>query len=362
MGCQKFSSKVVKMKKNSVITIVITALLCVCVLGVMSAFAVPAGDSIQVTSGKFMEDPRGVTFVTQDSRITHFVEKGSKFGTLPALPESTDGKTWHWYIDGTETEFTADTEVNGDMTVRAEVIDSRPGNGFMDGASGILAVAKTNNSRGEQAMMAWVSEGKSSQGESSNGRWLAGMDMGIKNDQAPTVWTFEYAGHCKSTNECYYHVRSDNGKYLKITSTGVYAEDNNQNEVLVKALDASASSFSLYDTGGIYRANLKNDNYKVGFQSTNAWGAASFHFYQSTANLKVEFNVDGGDYYPRPYTIKAAIGDTVTLPDYPGTKNGHEFLGWSLSQAADRTADVVVGTRLHEYSHSCIPHQNHPRS
>ena len=326
------------MKKNSVITIVIAALLCVCAFGVMSAFAVPAGDSIQVTSGKYMEDPQAVTFMTQDSRITLFVEKGSKFGPTPDLPESSDGRVWHWYIDGTETEFTADTEVNADMTVRAVMIDSNPGNDFMHGASGILAVAKTNNSRGEQAMQGWAS----SHGD-SNGVWLAGKDMGVSGGDPATVWSFEFAGSCNSEYECYYHVRADNGKYLKIDSTGIFAVDDSSSEILVKASDSSISSFSLYDADGNYRANLKSDNYKKGFQSTNSWGAASFHFYNNEARYQVEFNVDGGDYYPRPYTIKAAMGDTVTLPDYPGTKNGHKFLGWSLSQTVERTADYKAG-------------------
>ena len=72
----------VRMKKNTVITIVIAALLCLVLLGAANA----PRRIVSPVASKYMNDPQSVTFIDENSKTTVFIEKGGKF-----ISTKTDG-------------------------------------------------------------------------------------------------------------------------------------------------------------------------------------------------------------------------------------------------------------------------------
>ena len=67
------------MKKNPFITIVTAALLCIVLLG-MDPLSVRADQVVSDRSGRYMEDPCSVTFISPEEQTTKFVEHGHTLG------------------------------------------------------------------------------------------------------------------------------------------------------------------------------------------------------------------------------------------------------------------------------------------
>ena len=121
------------MKKNTVITIVIAALLCLVLLGMNPAIASPAGDAVRSgaptlgdteTIVENMRNPQKVTFLSDgiSEYRALFIDEGKAFGELlPVVPEKNGYESVGWLKVGTAGEYLGkDTPVNTDLTVTAD--------------------------------------------------------------------------------------------------------------------------------------------------------------------------------------------------------------------------------------------------
>ena len=85
----------------------------------------------------------------------------------------------------------------------------------------------------------------------------------------------------------------------------------------------------LDDETGEYAVDNYNLRTEEGFGSSNYTGAVNELFYRFTdlTNNFVRFDVRGGSVAVE--NITAEIGDTITLPQYSGTKSDRTFIGWT---------------------------------
>ncbi|MBQ9008009.1 MAG: InlB B-repeat-containing protein, partial [Clostridia bacterium] len=334
------------MKRNTVISIVIAALLCVVLLA-MNPLSVGAQDSNRSTfSGNNNEgysNPRKVTFIGSDYRKTLVVESGATVSNLPELPDPDEGTEWKWMIDGTDAGFTANTKVTADLTVTAVQRITNPvqDKDFMNGASGVIVNhvgGSTTHKEKHAALLSSFSSHKE-----ANGKWLAAAVTEDVDVNRLTTWTFEFTGNCKenSNKDCYYYVRSSSG-YLKVLPNNALtiSNDNEPSQILVHKNNLNDPTFFLGDPDGKWWVNLKRDNPDCGFQSYDQMNDStrlSFYTVPEKSFVTLSFDTNGGN-RPAPDPIKAYAGDKVlssTLPwNYSGTKNGHAFIGWAPNQSA----------------------------
>lgn len=330
------------MKKNTVITIVIAMLLCVVFLGLNPMhMVVTAQEFTSETLKSGYDNPCLVTFTSPNARKTLSIESGAAFGSLlPALPDEEEGKVWYWSIDDSGDTLTSDTDVNNDMSVTAIQKVDNLDKDFMDVKSGVLVTRASSVEYHEAAVLTVPSETTMSEAASAKTNWLAVVDTVTKKGSNGNfsgnypAWTFEFTGSCKSDNQCFYYVMSSDGKYLQITDISL-GQVKGYESFAVRLSDAPARvlvvnknpGFSLGSETGTHWLNLKKDNVEWGFQGSGT--PNTFGFYSGVVDSKtIAFDVKGGNSIA-PQNISAYSGDTITLPDYSGTKNSHSFLGWT---------------------------------
>lgn len=329
------------MKDRTVITIVIAMLLCVVFLGLSPMNMVFAAQDYTSQTKSGYSNPCLVTFTSPNARKTFYIEENASFGTdLPDLPDAEDGRVWNWVIDDTDTNLTASTPITENLSVTAKQSVANTDKDFMTVKSGVLVTKASSVSNHEVAVLNVRSETTKSEAASARESWLGVVDTvtgkgsnEIYSGNYP-VWTFEFTGSCIKNNECFYYVMSSDGKYLQITDTlvakiGVYesfAVNLSSIPVRVRVLKDN-SGFSLGSETGKHWLNLKSNTVEWGFQGSGT--PNTFGFYSGTVDSKtVTFDVRGGNSIA-PQTISAYSGDTITLPEYNGTKNAHSFLGWT---------------------------------
>lgn len=330
------------MKKNTVITIVIAMLLCVVLLGMSPMhMVVAAQEYTSRTPISGYDNPCLVTFISPNARKALSIESGAAFGSLlPALPDAEEGKVWNWVIDDTGTNLTSSTSVYSNLSVTAKQTITNTDKDFMEVKTGVLVTRASNAQNHEVAVLTVPSETTKSEAASARESWLAVVDTDTKKGSNGDftgnypVWTFEFTGSCKSDDQCFYYVMSSDGRYLQITdnslgkvggyeSFAVHLSDTPA-RVLVKNQNPG---WSLGSETGNHWLNLKSNSIDWGFQGSATKN--TFGFYSGTVDSKsVTFNVRDGNSIA-PQTISAYSGDTITLPEYSGTKNSHRFLGWT---------------------------------
>ena len=150
-----------------------------------------------------------------------------------------------------------------------------------------------------------------------------------------TCWTFEAV----EGQPGWYYISDGNGNYLNITSAngdGGTVTLGSQQPIYVASKGSGDSvTYQLRNNesqNGSKAVNNYGNNWVNGF---GAWKSGNdnnewFRFYdmEFLGDYKISFNNNGGA-GAAPADIWGLAGDTVTLPDYSGTKNGYTFLGWS---------------------------------
>lgn len=323
------------MKKNTVITIIIAALLCVVLLAMNPGNMVVSAEQTVVFSETITgsDTLHVVTFNYPDYRKTLFVEDNASLGTdLLLLPESEEGMVWNWVIDGTDSYLTADTAITENMSVTAVQKVDNLDKDFMNGASGVIVVKVGGSSAYKNKQAALLS--RYSDHNESNGKWLAAA-VAETSTSNMTAWTFEFAGSCRnnSSNDCYYYVRSSDGQYLNVTSDAL-SVTGTPAKVLVHKNNLQDSIFYLGNYEGTHWVNLKKDNPEWGFQPYNSRNdGTKLYFYTgaSSSLVTLSFDVTGGN-RPAPLSYTAYPNDQIILPGYNGTRNGHVFVGWTEDQ------------------------------
>ena len=321
------------MKKNSVLISVFPVLISI-LLVCMGAAAASAG----VTSNE-IDAVHSVVFSSNTEQITRYILHESQFGDeLPVLPEPQ-----YWLISETGQPLTASTHITGDLNVTAVHESTEAASdtaGPLDGLSGYIA-AYSDTKQAEKDGKANVPGVLTISGNSLKACMDGKLNSVNGADCTPSEWTFESTGRCQDAAgtafDCYY-VRSGD-KYLKITGSG-----NNASIGLTNRSDNNAKLI-IEDLGGEYYIRSIGDQYlnfkynsSTDFQFKGSIsiyresvGNRMFFYDGSSAVLPytVSFNVDGGDVYPGPHDQTVLPGETIRLPEYTGSKNGHSFTGWS---------------------------------
>ena len=146
----------------------------------------------------------------------------------------------------------------------------------------------------------------------------------------PSVWTFEFSGVCTNNNKgCFYYIKSSNGNYLKVDSSGVYVQEDRVKTLVRKTDDR----FYITSDNGIYYLNIKYENASNYYfkSSTSGDDGSKIYFASGDAAdefVTVSFSVDSKASLPAPVSMTVRKGQTVTLPEYEGKLNNHVFTGW----------------------------------
>lgn len=147
----------------------------------------------------------------------------------------------------------------------------------------------------------------------------------------PVFWTFEHI-----TRDWYYV--STGGKYLNINDKGVELSENKM-KLLVRTSDGFGTIVlvnGIDDT--VYALTSKSNKAADGYGSTKYTVNDYTRMKLVTAEGVVDeddggtyliFNVNGGNVKIAPNVGMVEEGQTVTIPDYYGTKNGKDFVGWA---------------------------------
>ena len=323
------------MKKNPFITIVTAALLCIVLLG-MDPLSVRADQVVSDRSGRYMEDPCSVTFISPEEQTTKFVEHGHTLDTLPYLPEEDDESIiWKWLIEGSEEEFKADSVVETDMRVVAAAEMKYSGVDIMHSASGLLTV--TTPAGLQAALKAEYN------GSSKNQLKACKLDG---SGCEPDVWSLLFTGECDENNvKCYYNLRSSGGKYLRIAGDGVYLSDYPEKMIARYENPETGGKFFLEEPNNAkVRLNLKKkSDTDYFFQKSDSTDDGSkiyftYTFGEDKPVYEISFDVNGGD-HPAPNSVKNYKNSQIILPDYAGSRNGHPFIGWKDS--SDRSEGLL---------------------
>ena len=222
---------------------------------------------------------------------------------------------------------------------------------YMAGQSGVLVVY-SSEANAEVAML-------STTGISPKDRKThVVMSSKLSAAKNPPIWSFISTGKCEQVDygvDCYYYIRSNNGKYLSVGEGSIDLTDT-PTEVFVALVShnvngSTENKFALMPKkGSSYKVNLKNNpTGNGGFQTYTSNNFSTVHelFYLTSeayegVEVDVYFDVNGGD-YPTPDMITDYTESSIKLPGYAGHKNGHAFLGWSLDPEADE-ADYFANT------------------
>lgn len=306
------------MKKNSVITIVITALLCLVLFG-MDLSGVMAQRQSIVSSNIIGSTERSVpvTFAEGERRTTLYINVRSSFGDdLPSLPD----ETWQW-IDADGAVLNRDTVVEAAMTVYAS--QRFQGNDFLNGITASLFATDSNAPYDEGALL-----------NSAKG---SNLDACITTAQGcqPAVWVFEFVGCTENANICKYYV-SSGGSYLNVNSSNAWVTSTKPNDPLyIKNNGDGSYLFMNKNMNGAL--NFKKDLFKgTSSQYFTGDGSKIYFAPKKTAEfLTLAFNVNGGNIVPGPASLKITAGAQIKLPNYSGTKNTHIFSGWSTTANGD---------------------------
>ena len=316
-------NKVVRMKKNTVITIVIAALLCVVLLAMNPGNMVVSAEQTVVFSETITgsDTLHVVTFNYPDYRKTLFVEDNASLGTdLLLLPESEEGMVWNWVIDGTESYLTADTAITENMSVTAVQKVDNLDKDFMPQKSGFLAATAGNNTAKIGGLIA--------EKNNANSTELRACLIGTSGCN-PSIWSFEFSGVCtENNNGCYYYITSG-GSYLKVTNVGVSVQSDKVKTLVRRHGD---NTFFITSDNGKRYLNFKyiSDTNNFFKNSDSNDSGSQLYFYAGESSLvTVSFAVDAKATLPAPVSVTVQSGETINLPSYGGKLNGHTFTGWA---------------------------------
>ena len=136
--------------------------------------------------------------------------------------------------------------------------------------------------------------------------------------------------------------------YVDVTFTGAPIQEMSEasNKVEIVAVDdTSKTKLSAENADEVKASELKLESVseqsvegtaveEVGFKAEHFTIYAA-NFYKSSRNdITIKFDKNGGD-STAPNSIKASSGNTITLPDYDGTKTNSVFVGWSENKNAN---------------------------
>ena len=333
------------MKKYTVITIIVAALLSIFLLG-MNPVNQPSQlkDGIwQSDSIEGFENAYSVVFHTEAGSTSYVVQDNVSFGEyLPEVPAK-EGMRGYWLIDGTvDSILTADTPLTCNMSVTAAYEPVQGGApDYMEGQSGVLQNIGT---------------GKLVTSEISPKRnyALAGVLVNDVTDVTKLpVWSFIYVGSY-DTNLNYYYVTSSAG-YLHIDPADGTTTGANQGKISISGdpqkiiVEKTNSTIKLMSSANKLFA-LDHSGSNKDIHSWKEGQSSAFTLYtdpiKGKSAVKVTFNPNGGTVIIP--SVSAFEGNTILMPDYTGTRYGFQFLGWSLDRNAaepnyEPTAPYTIG-------------------
>ena len=325
------------MKKYTVITIVLAALLSVFLLG-MNPVNQPA-EMLSVADGIWKSDTiegydnaYTVVFHTEDGEpFQYVVQEGVSFGEyLPQVPAK-ENKKGAWLIDGTvDSYLTAGTPLTTNISVTAVYEEFITGGAadYMEGLSGVL---KNNNKNMLMTSNISTKRDYAYQGISPNS---------VTNPSELPVWSFVYAGKYNDTLN-YYYVVSAAG-YLHIDPNDGSISTKEQGKI---SISGEPQKIIIENTNGVLKlmsaANtnftLDWSNSKSDIHSYQGGGSWAYSLYTDTITgktpVKVTFDVNGGTV--NIPTVSVFPGKNLVMPSYNGTRFGYQFMGWAESKTAD---------------------------
>ena len=336
------------MKKYTVITIVLAALLSIFLLG-MNPVNQPA-EMLSVKDGIWRSDTiegydnaYTVVFHTEEGSTSYVVQDNVSFGEyLPEVPAK-DGMRGYWLIDGTvDSILTAGTPLTCNMSVTATYESSKKGvPDYMEGLSGVLQNVSTSRLL-------------SSKVSSNRSYALTAVELSkVSNASDFPVWSFVYVEGYDDTRNCYYVISG--AGYLHVDPY-----DGTSGDAKVGSISISGEPQKIVieknDAGYNFRSEKNPDfaldfsNGKKDFQSYKNGEKSDFTLYtepiRGKTPVKVTFNANGGSVIIP--TVSYFPGEILMMPDYTGTKYGYQFLGWALNKTAmepnyDPTYEYTIG-------------------
>ena len=336
-------SKVVNMKKSTVIASVVFVLISILLVGMTPAYSQQGTTPVISNDFILADHTHTVVFYTDSSRTTKYVPNGNPLGeSYPEPPEGTLG----WLINGTETYLTADLPVTGDWNVTAvhPVQENYREGDFMQGVSGYLTAQTENNKKLSKvsALIADPFDAKNLKACFTETGTATDPDNNnfCSATYPPSVWSFEFVSCVKPGEECDYYVHSG-GNYLNIIGDKITLGD----KAALRVVKLGENLYNIKNGNGFLNLKYETNTNKLYFKSSNSGTYAGSMLSVSSALPMSEFytlsfDVNGGNVYPGPKSVQAYAGQTITLPDYSGIKSIHTFEGWS---------ETKDGTVLTEY-------------
>ena len=317
------------MKKYTVITIIVAALLSMFLLGMN-----PVGQQSELPEGIYTSDPlegytvHQVTFNTENDSTNYYVKDEVSFGSfLPSVPAK-NNKNGAWLIDGTlDIYLAADTQIKTDLSVTAVYANEDYMAAIPTGMLGLEA--------GNPSMIRYLSATP----KNNNTNWLDRISENyLSQNNLPPYWSFTYAGSFNDSLN-YYYVNCGSG-YLNISSGSLTVTSNPQ-KIVVKLWDNN--TVTLGSSDNVYKVTYNHGSglFKTG-NISNPGTNEKFSFYYSFRDgydqfnyspKQITFNANGGSITPAP--IKGKQGQTIKMPGYQGTRYGYKFLGWNADQNAE---------------------------
>lgn len=257
-------------------------------------------------------------------------EEGKALNVVHFADEDTEGAVVDAETDGHTVSFAADGFSVYSVVSRENVT----GDTALDGKTYVLV---TNNNA---LLMGQPHSTQSGRLAAINANPTVGGTLQVNG--TVTMWTFEAV----PDQPGWYYISDGNGNYLNITPQGaeggtvtlgspqaIYVASRGSGDNVLYQLRNDPNSNNSRAVNN-YGSNVGN-----GFgawKPSNANNANNdwFRLYdmEYLGDIKVTFDANGGN-TAAPADVYGLAGDTITLPDYSGTRNGYEFLGWFTKSA-----------------------------
>lgn len=153
-------------------------------------------------------------------------------------------------------------------------------------------------------------------------------DQYIFDDNSEHIWSFNHI-----TGDWY--TISNGGQYVKMNAKALSLTD--ESNATVFHIKSEANGLVIESNG--YYLNIQGDKVENGFQGSN-WSpmgqwikllpvSSLFTGNVEDNNGYIKLSANGGSAGIAEDVLGAEIGATVKLPNYNGTKNGKQFIGWA---------------------------------
>ena len=214
------------------------------------------------------------------------------------------------------------------FTVELEIIPNAPATKQDVSGNKVLVVRNANTNVGPQPIVT-----QSTQKKIDGIDRLTGVVGQLYNNRITAVGKEITVWKIQRISGDWYSI-SSNGKYLKYGENGNNISLVENPYYFLYDVESNGPQFIGFSAKGEkYYLNNKQNNVDKGLQAStyNDQHIELYTKLETSGNEAfVSYSANGGSTKELPASILVQKGDSITLPEYKGTKNGNVFMGWAL--------------------------------